>query len=308
MLNLKQLETFVWIANLASFRKAAEHLCTTQPAISTRIANLEQTLNTTLFYREGGMVSLTAKGRELLPLAEKILAHAEQLQYKADAAQALSGVLRIGVSETLVHTWLPDYLKLIRQQLPNVEVELIVDATVNLHKELLARNVDIALLMGPLSEPSAINRAICEYPLYWVASRDLLDGPEARPEDFSHWPLITYARNTAPYHEISRHFKQQGLAVCFYTASSLSASVRLVERGVGIASLPKEVIGEQLDSGTLVLLDADWQPSPLRFTVSYINAPASLLIEQAVALVSEARDNHDTCLIPHQDVTPREPE
>ncbi|MGR2769143.1 LysR family transcriptional regulator [Photobacterium ganghwense] len=297
MLNLKQLETFVWIANLGSFRQAAEHLCTTQPAISTRIANLEQALNTTLFYREGGVVSLTAKGRELLPLAEKILANTEKLKYKADSAKALSGMLRIGVSETLVHTWLPDCLKLIQQQLPDVEVELIVDATVNLRKELLARNVDIALLLGPIAEPSVINQVICDYPLYWVANPDLLTSQQAKAEDFAQWPIITYARNTAPYHEISRHFKQdEGLAVRFYSASSLSASVRLVEKGVGIASLPKEVICDQLASGHLVLLDADWQPSPLRFTVSYINAPASLLIEQAVNLVIQARDEYEqTC-------------
>ena len=108
MLNLKQLETFVWIANLGSFRQAAEHLCTTQPAISTRITNLEHTLNTTLFNREKGGVTLTAKGRELLPLAENILNSTAQLCYKADAASALSGLLRIGVSETLIHTWLPE--------------------------------------------------------------------------------------------------------------------------------------------------------------------------------------------------------
>lgn len=82
MLNLKQLETFVWIANLGSFRQAAEHLCTTQPAISTRITNLEHTLNTMLFNREKGGVTLTAKGRELLPLAENILNSTAQ-QYSA---------------------------------------------------------------------------------------------------------------------------------------------------------------------------------------------------------------------------------
>ncbi|UXI04317.1 LysR family transcriptional regulator [Photobacterium sp. TY1-4] len=285
MLNLKQLETFVWIANLGSFRQAAAQLCTTQPAISTRIANLEQSLNTTLFHREGGVVSLTAKGRELLPLAENILRNTEQLQLKADAATALSGMLRIGVSETLVHTWLPDFLKLIHQQLPEVEVELIVDATVNLSKELLARNIDIALMLGPVAEPVVVNQMICGYPLYWVASPELLGRQNATMADFVQWPLITYARNTAPYHEIARYFKQQEMAVRFYSASSLSASVRLVENAVGIASLPKEVICDQLSSGRLVLLDAEWQPSPLQFTVSYINAPASQLTEQAVKLV-----------------------
>ena len=283
MLNLKQLETFVWIANLGSFRLAAEHLCTTQPAISTRISNLEHSLNTTLFNREKGAVSLTAKGRELLPLAENILSNTAQFCYKADATSALSGLLRIGVSETVVHTWLPQFLAAIHEKYPDVEVELVVDATVNLSKELLAHNIDIAILLGPISEPAVINHVICEYPLYWVASPELGLNTASSTQAFTRWPIITYARNTVPYHEINRHFTEQQIyPVQYYSVSALSASVKLVESGVGVATLPKEVIKEQIEDGRLMIIDSDWTPNPLTFTVSYITTPDSLLIEEAV--------------------------
>ena len=288
MLNLKQLETFVWIANLGSFRLAAEHLCTTQPAISTRISNLEHSLNTTLFNRDKGTVTLTAKGRELLPLAENILSSTAQLCYKADAASALSGLLRIGVSETVVHTWLPQFLAAIHEKYPDVEVELVVDATVNLSKELLAHNIDIAILLGPISEPAVINHVICEYPLYWVASPKLRLNPVSATQAFTRWPIITYARNTVPYHEINRHFTGQKInPVQYYSVSALSASVKLVESGVGVATLPKEVITEQLKDGRLTIIEAEWVPKPLTFTVSYITTPDSLLIEEAVKLAFE---------------------
>ena len=52
-MNLKQLEAFLWVARLGSFSKTAERLFTTQPAISSRIANLEDELRTVLFDREG---------------------------------------------------------------------------------------------------------------------------------------------------------------------------------------------------------------------------------------------------------------
>lgn len=288
MLNLKQLETFVWIANLGSFRLAAEHLCTTQPAISTRISNLEHSLNTTLFNRDKGTVSLTAKGRELLPLAENILNSTAQLCYKADATSALSGLLRIGVSETVVHTWLPQFLASINEKYPDVEVELIVDATVNLNKELLAHNIDIAILLGPVSEPAVINHVICEYPLYWVASPELGLDATSSTHAFTRWPIITYARNTVPYYEIHRHFTEQKIhPVQYYSVSALSASVKLVESGVGVATLPKEVIKEQLEDGRLTIIDSDWTPNPLTFTVSYITTPDSLLIEEAVKVAFE---------------------
>ncbi|WP_036828720.1 LysR family transcriptional regulator, partial [Photobacterium sanctipauli] len=262
---------------------AAEHLCTTQPAISTRISNLEHTLNTTLFNRDKGAVTLTAKGRELLPLAENILNNTAQLCYKADAASALSGLLRIGVSETLVHTWLPQFLASINEQYPDVEIELIVDATVNLSKELLAHNIDLAILLGPISDPAVINQTICEYPLYWVASPTLGLSPTASTSHFTQWPIITYARNTLPYHQIDRHFTEQKIhPVQYYSVSALSASVKLVESGVGVATLPKEVIQEQLDDGRLIIIDTDWVPNPLTFSISYITTPDSLLIEEAV--------------------------
>jgi len=63
--SLRQLETFVWEATLGNFRKTAEQLNTTQPAISTRIAGLEEMLNVKLFERDTGSVHLTAKGQEL---------------------------------------------------------------------------------------------------------------------------------------------------------------------------------------------------------------------------------------------------
>lgn len=293
MFNLKQLETFVWIAHLGSFRQAAKQLCTTQPAISTRIANLEQTFNTTLFHREAGNISLTAKGRELLPFAEKLLSHAEQLHSLANSTTVLSGILRIGVSETVVHTWLPHYLTLIHQHQPHLEVELIVDATVNLSKELLCRNIDIAILLGPINEPSVINQEICDYPLHWVASPTLLQTPLDKVSDFARWPIITYARNTAPYHEIERYFNQHcDLPPRFYSVSSLSASIRLAESAVGIATLPKAVISHALHRGTLVTIDAAWTPKPLQFTVSYIDTPVSLMITEAAKLAFSAVEQY----------------
>ncbi|MUK42410.1 LysR family transcriptional regulator [Aliivibrio fischeri] len=289
MLNLKQLETFVWIAHLGSFRQAAKHLCTTQPAISTRIANLEETLNTALFYRDTGSISLTAKGRELLPLAEKLLSNADQLQVLANSAEAISGILRIGVSETVVHTWLPHYLALIHQNLPHLEVELIVDATINLRKELLARNIDIAILLGVVDEPNVVSQAICNYDLHWVASPALQQTQKNKVLNFAQWPLITYARNTSPYYEIERYFNtHNNQATRFYSASSLSASIRLAESGIGIAILPKEVIHSSLQNNTLEIIEADWSPSPLQFSVAYIDTPVNLMTMESVKLTFEA--------------------
>ena len=169
-MNLKQLETFVWVATLGSFRKAAKKLYTSQPAVSSRIVALEDSLGVELFSRHAGSFDLTTKGVELLPYAQKMLVMADRFKERACEANSLSGVLRIGVSETIVHTWLSDFLQQVHQNFPNVDVELTVDVSANMRNELVSRTLDLAFLMGPISEFSIQNVDLCSFEFAWVCS------------------------------------------------------------------------------------------------------------------------------------------
>ena len=98
-MNLKQLEAYLWVAKLGSFSKTAERLFTTQPAISSRISNLEDELGTPLFTRETGAVRLTAAGRALMSLAEDALSAVEAMRARAGLPVEAAGLLRLGVSQ-----------------------------------------------------------------------------------------------------------------------------------------------------------------------------------------------------------------
>lgn len=287
-MNFKRLETFVWVATLGSFRKASERLFTTQPAVSSRIAALEQDLGVKLFEREGGPgpIALTAKGKELLPYAEKMIFMSDQLRKRADKSALLSGLLRLGVSETVVHTWLPDFLRSLHQEMPNLDVEITVDVTSNLRAGLLDRSLDLALLMGPISAPTIANQDLCQFPLVWVASPALkLPDRILSLEELAHWPVITYARTTKPFAEISQKFRElDGVPARFYSSSSLAACHRLTLDGVGVSTLPYAMITRELKSGELVRVKSLWTPSELSFTASYPSAPYSALAELAADL------------------------
>ncbi len=287
-MNYKRLETFVWVASLGSFRKAAERQFTTQPAISARISALEEELGVRLFEREGGPgpVTLTAKGLELLPYAEKIIFMSEQLRKRADPTQALSGVLRLGVSETMVHTWLPDFLGRLHTDMPNLNVELTVDTTNNLRQELLSRSLDLGFFMGPVSDPAIINHDLCTFPLTWVASPELgLPDKLLYPEDLARWPIITYARNTRPNTEIRLKFRElEGQPARFFASSSLAACRQLALGAVGISTLPYVMIARELEEGSLIEVNASWTPSKLRFTASWHAEPFSGLVEVVAEL------------------------
>jgi len=289
-LNLKQLETFLWVATLGSFRKAAKRLYTTQPAISARISNLEDALGARLFVRGTGSIQLTAKGLELLPHAEKVLRMAENLTTRLGDGSRLSGVLRLGVSETIVHTWLPTFLAQLHDRHPSIDVEITVDITVNLRSELIARSLDLALLMGPVSEFNMVNLDLSRAPLIWAASPQLGIEPARRHslDELIRFPLLTYARNTRPYMELASHIRENcDEPARIFPSSSLAACLRMTIDGIGIGTLPKRLIGQDLENGDLIEVSCGWKPSDLQFTASYASAPFNPIAEKAAILAQE---------------------
>ena len=296
-MNYKRLETFIWVATLGSFNKAAERLYTTQPAISTRISGLEADLGVKLFHREkgAGKISLTTKGIELLPYAEKIVFMGEQLRKRANLAAQYSGTLRLGVSETIVHTWLPEFLSRLHREIPNIDVEITVDVTGILREGLLNRSLDLAFLMGPISEPTIANLPLSHFPLVWVASPDLnLPDRLLYVEELAAWPIITYARNTKPYAEIHQKFRElDGLPAKFFSSSSLAACRRLALDSVGVSTLPFAMITKELESGDLTRVRVTWTPSELVFTASYPAEPYTPIAEVAGNIAVSVAESYE---------------
>jgi len=291
-MNFKRIETFFWVAKLGSFRKAAEQQCTTQPAISSRIAMLEEELGVRLFERDGNSkVLLTLKGQELIRYAERLMNLSNEFMHTANQDAAHSGLLRLGVSETIAHTWLSDFLKLLHEQLPNLTVELMVDLSVNLSKQLVDSVIDLAFLMGPTGDPSLSDIPLWSSPSHWVASPALLANDRQYDiTELAQYTIVTYARNTIPYNEINQKLAEVvDRPAQIFTSSSLGVCRRLVLEGVGIAALPVQIVEADIKQQSLHVLNATWLPSQLAFTASYTMNPykpelqAIILLAKSVA-------------------------
>ncbi len=287
--NIKQLETFLLVAAFGSFRKAAERLNTTQPAVSTRIASLEEALGAKLFERQASTVRPTAQGQQLLPSAQSVLKVAERLQLTAKSLSETAGVLRLGVSETIVHTWLPDFLKQLQTHCPLVDADILVDSSATLRSELMTHRIDLAFLMGPVSEYAIENIDMPPFPLVWVCAPDL-ELPKGRKltlQELTRFPVISYARTTRPYTELYRKFSRDLEEMPrIFPANSIAAALKMAMTGIGIASLPRDVVVEHTMAGTLRIADCDWHPSDLEFTASYSSEPSNPLAEQAAQLAA----------------------
>lgn len=291
MVSLKQLEAFIHVAELNSFKQAAAKMHTTQPAISTRINNLEKELNTTLFYRDSGHVSLTDRGMELLPLAQNIISSARQLHYKSDKKMALSGLVKIGVTETLAHAWIADFLNIIHHNWPFIEVELSIESTLILTRRLLDRSIDIAMTLGAINDSNIVNHKLDDYPLTWAFHPSINLDDKSKIKDFISKPIITYERNTLPFQELARYLRKNRIKnFRFYTSNSLSIVLKLVKEKVGIALLPSYVVDSEEREGLIKTSNLDWTPTSLSFYAAYIDDLESgtklMIIEKIIEIAT----------------------
>ena len=299
MLDLKGLDTFVWLARLRSFRTTAAHLNTTQPAVSARIAQLEQSLGVLLFHRTSRHVSLTPRGLELLGHAERMLAEREAILRTFADHQTIRGTIRLGVSETIVHVWLSAFVAELHRRYPRVTLDIEVDTSSQLRDRLVAAELDVAFLLGPVDEPRIGNRALCSYPLAWVCS-SAIELPEPSPlplAELTRWPIITYARKTRPYVAIQERLLRHDIRHArIFTNSSLATILRLVREGLGIGYVPPMFLATELGSGTMRLVRAAQPLASLDYTVSWVRYPEGRIADAVAQLASQTAAAHPTSL------------
>jgi DNA-binding transcriptional LysR family regulator len=287
MIDLRNLETLVWVARLGGFSLAAQRLNTTQPGISQRISALEEDLGIKLFEREPRRVALTAKGREILPYAEQMLRLRGKILEIAGSTEQFRGHVRLGVSETIVHTKLIKLVESIRATYPAITLEIEVNTSRDLRDHLLEGTLDIAFLLGQVIEPEVRNIDFIRYPLAWVASPKLsLPRANVSLSDIVRFPIITYLKDTRPHLAVRELVGRNGITdFKIYGNASLSAIVRLCTEGIGVGVLPPAVIERELQSNDLQIVDVKDAALPdMNFTISYLYAADTYLLDAIAEL------------------------
>lgn len=297
---LKQIEAFVWIADLGSFRAAAERLNTTQPNISARIAALEGALNVSLMERDAGSVRLTARGRDLLDHARAVLRQVDGLIEASGEAGLYDGTIRLGVTELIANTWLRDFLRAFNEAYPKISVELTVDMSANLEEELFSHRIDLALQNGPFSRIATGHMEIGRYPLIWCASPrlKLQDRGNLTAADLAAHPILTHARGARQHSEIALHFSEAGEPVRLVPSSTLSAGIQMAVNAMGVVAVPAALVLRELNAGELVELDYAWHPGTLDFAARYDARTAPSYLARAAEIARETALGHDWPALP----------
>ncbi|MGJ3265614.1 MAG: LysR family transcriptional regulator [Salinarimonas sp.] len=253
MFDIRDAEVVREVVRCGGFRAAATRLNLTQSAISARVSALEERLSITIFDRKRRGARLTPQGRAFLDQAGRLVTLRDAIAESFAPGAGFVGTLRIGVAETIVHTWLAGMLTRVRDALPRIRIELSVETSPILARRLLDDAIDVAVLMEPLAPETARATPLYTCRLDWFAAPGL--ALPAEPLDLAALaahPIITFARGTIPYAELERRLPIDGLPPpLLHACASLSTTLHLARDGFGIGLLPAPMAAGDLAAGTL---------------------------------------------------------
>jgi DNA-binding transcriptional LysR family regulator len=272
------IETIQKVAKSKSFREASKELGATQARVSQRIKQFEEFLDIHLFDRDGRgrrLNALTPRGQEFLVEGAKLIRMRKELEDMFRDPSAVRGIVRLGVSESIVHTWLPALLKQVDAAYPELELEIEVDISHKLQDLLVARQLNLAFMLGPIDDPDLRSRPLCKFPVAFIASKEMALPRRITLEGVVNQKhrIITFARNTQPHQVLRDLLDDRGLHATIWASASLEAVVRLALEGLGIAVIPPDILKKKVEArDRLRCLDADIELPPLDYVVSWSRA------------------------------------
>lgn len=161
-MELRHLRYFVAVAEELSFRKAADRLNVSRPALSKQIKDLENEISVKLLHRDTVNVSLTKAGELFLEDSQQLLALAGHAIERAhDAQSGHRGKLRIGSVGVIATDFLPKTLKIFHQKYPGVEVEFVEMLPTEQLRSLPSGKIDIGFAYGKEVENFPALRSLC---------------------------------------------------------------------------------------------------------------------------------------------------
>lgn len=248
LLSLAQIRAFESITRLGSFHGAARELGLTQPSVSQRVRELEQTLDTTLFIRRGPRVSLTAEGHALVEHARRLLDDARLIVTRFRDRDPLRGELRLGLNESFALVALPALVQRLRERHPDLRTAIHVGDTGDVSRLLNDRKLDVAIVSQPDLQPHVQAEQVGINEFAWFAGPGIaVPRRPLQPAELGRFHLMV-SPQSARLHATATTWLAAGgvsaprLSVC----NNLPVTIRMVLNGLAIALVPVRVMEEHL--------------------------------------------------------------
>jgi DNA-binding transcriptional LysR family regulator len=232
------LQTLVTVAQTGSFTQAAARLGVRQPTVSQHISRLEKQTGRTLILRDTHSVALTPDGEAMIGFARTILAAHEQATAYFSGSRP-RGRLRIGMSDDLALTRLPQILRDFRRDYPLVDFDLTVDQSGTLNQRLEENRLDVFIGKRPRGEERG--RLMKRERLVWVGT------PATKLDLTKPLPLVVYPPPSISRTEMHRALNRAGLpyrSTC--VCRGVNGLIAAVAAGLGVSALATSLVPAQL--------------------------------------------------------------
>lgn len=250
-MDLANLNAFIAIAEAGSFSEAAERLHLTQPAVSKRIAGLEQQLDVRLFDRLGREVNLTEAGRALLPRAYQILNVLDDTRRALTNLNGeVSGRLTLATSHHIGLHRLPPLLRAFTRAHPQVALDIqFLDSEVA-YEEILHGRAELAVItLAPETREPVHAVPVWDDPLDFVAAPEhpLARNGAVTLADVAQHPAVFPGGNTFTHHIVNNLFAAQGLTPNIGMSTNYLETIKMmVSIGLAWSVLPRTMLDDQV--------------------------------------------------------------
>ena len=237
-MDLRQLRAFAAVADLGSVSLASKSLRCVQSNITTRVKALEAELGIELFYRSRSGMELTSAGVVFRPYAQDAIHSVERARAALERFSETPRLLRIGTMETTLAVRLPQVIPMLRAAYPGLRLEIHSGPTEALVEQILANNIDVALIGGKFQHPSLIGHSLFVEEMVLVSSLAVNEIEEIRSAT-----LIVFKRGCSYRDFTLRWMKLAGLAPNdTFELGTLDGILGCVASGIGVTCLPRSVV------------------------------------------------------------------
>ncbi|GHU36517.1 transcriptional regulator [Betaproteobacteria bacterium] len=285
-MNLKFVETFVWVARLRSITRAAEKMCLTQSAVSNRIATLEDELGVELINRHNPRFRLSDAGTRFMDYAEKLLMIEREMRSEFSAPERQAFTLRIGAIESVLHTWLIPMVDALKRSSPLTNFELTIETSLNLAEQIRRGALDLIFSALPVQEESLINEILEPFEMVFVGAKTMtspVPHESLELDALLRHEILTFQRGSHPHISLINALHAAGVDdKHVHAVSSISALALLAGNGFGIATLPR-CVAEQLGPDTKIcILETSLPLAPLPLHASYWSTLTNPFLKQSI--------------------------
>lgn len=257
-MDIKNLNTFIQVAELNNFTKAAERLGYSQSTVSFQIRQLEEELNSQLFERINRTVLLTDRGREVLKYAHEISKLAEEMGESAAPGQPVSGHIRLAMADSLCSWLLGEQFEAFHKKYPGISLKIITAETEEMFRLLNHNEVDfVCTLDKHIYHSEYVNVKEEKVGIHFVAFPEcsLAGRKQIFIRDLVGQPFILTEKGMSYRRILDEQLARDSLEIHpVLEIGNANLICRLVEQRQGISFLPDYATEQEAAAGRLVYL------------------------------------------------------